>query len=376
MQRTHIALNDADRRTKLKRALRSCPGLTVWESPDFMLKSISVGDEDIAIVPESWAARNRSVIGDAPPPIFVVDLEEAKDEDNAAALAKKAYGYLDAGATECLTREMKPKDIRGVMDFVSYQSRDEKGDFQKKTLLQWGAVGVAALIFAGMLIFMGVKKEPGAQAQQGSFFHVLLPSPTGIAVHKGQAWICDFFSQTITSFRITQELIPVRKFSFEGFIPVALCAGDEGLWSLGNDARVRLHVFDGDQHKVKALYDLEGQNLSGLAWDGESLWSCDWENKELVRIEVLDLAVIRERHPLDMKQPIGVVIDGHDVWVLDSETGTIHSYHRKAAGLELKRKVILPHFAPEMNRPGGFGGNGMALWITADKSGLVYRVRP
>ena len=112
-----------------------------------------------------------------------------------------------------------------------------------------------------------------------------------------------------------------------------------------------------------------------MAFEGTYHWMCDWENKELLRVDLTRGVDIKNRFPIDVLEPIGVVVDGKDIWVLDGADGTIHSFSVNGSILTEEKIKPLPFFSGELNKAAGFGGNGKTLWVTSMKSGIAFRLR-
>jgi len=373
MSKVHLALSDPDRRKLFEKALKGKVPFYAWDSPDLMLVSAAVAADDIAVVPEGWATRNLGVLKLDSPPLFLIDLNEKRGFSPSAKLCSRAIALMDSGAAECLTSDARPEEIRGVIKFFLGQTLGRRR-FSSTSLKPWILAGVAAVVF-GLGFFAG-KFSPISPPSMGSgqnTHRINLQSPTGIAVLDRTIWICDWYGQVITVYKMDRKLEALRSIPVNGFSPMGLCVNPAGLWSVGNDFKLRRHQLEGN-FTVEEVFELPELNLSGLSWDGDNFWSCEWQTREVIRFALTPKPAVVERHPLAMDQPIGLVVDRNFVWVMDANKGKIHRYRHGGQTWEEDLVIPVDEFSFKANRAAGFGGDNNGLWVAAEKTGLLLRV--
>lgn len=377
MAKVHVAISDDKLAPYLIDPIALQFNVRKWDSPDEMLQSSQLQVGDVAVVSETWASENKDTLLRKEFPRFIILLKQKRKNNPSNELAKSALKWLEAGAIECLAPDETPQQIKGVMDFAFYRDSILKPKPEKFRGL-WMILSFSLVLMVLVLFASLFKKDSPlftADMPKGqTFFHVLTPSPFGIAVDGKNVWIGDWYSQALSAYTIAGDLQLEHRFTFKDFSPSAIAISPQGLWSLGSDRKLRLHSLT-ETFPILKEYKLGLDKLAGLSWDGTSLWSTMVDKSEIVRLELGDLVSYGEQFPIEAEFPVGLVVKKKKISVLDGKTGKILFYDRKPNRIEFRRSLSLEYFAEGMNRPAGFGGDDDALWVTADKSGLVCRVK-
>jgi hypothetical protein len=378
MAKVQVAVGEARTSSKIVNAVSVRHNVTQWVDADEMLKSVNLQPGDVAVVREKWAIANRESIKNRLFPSFVVLLDPTETPFSAATFTPKALEHMENGVVECLSPLASSEEIKGVVDFVLFDQWEVPRD--KPTYR--GLWTVLSLTFVALVFFMFGslfhKKSPLSSMQEPHverFYHGLTAAPSGIAIKGDRVWISDWYSQSISTYGLGDGLTLVRRFAFKEFSPRELAASDRGLWSLSHHRILRHHSLN-PTFTVTEEIDLKMSSLAGLAWDGGKIWSCDTNAGEVVSIDVSKVEPQFEQFPIEVGNPIGLVVQGSRVWILDGETGDINFYQKRGGELVYQKTISLPSFKKESNQPSGFGGDGDTLWVTAEKSGLVYSMVP
>jgi hypothetical protein len=112
---------------------------------------------------------------------------------------------------------------------------------------------------------------------------------------------------------------PVRGFASPGDYPEGLCWDGSHLWS-NNFTDGRLYKLDPRTGVVVASYGGGGlpRKPEGLAWDGEHVWTCDWETGRIFKLKETDgqLRIVSfGDKPAGSGPAVGLTWDGQSLWL-------------------------------------------------------------
>jgi len=360
----------------IKKSLPSHFNSVIWDNTDLVFSSPHLNHRDIIIVDEHWALRHMDLVGSNEAPHIIVVLSSPGKSKNPEELVQRARSYMEGGASECFTLDMDRNEIKGTLDFVFADGYVSSRFQTKKERRIYGFILV--LLFLGLVLWgsyrhTGRGKFLPLEEGYSKMFHILSPFPSGITLDGDLIWISDWTLGKITSYRIVDDFTKIHEYSFKKFSPISIAATPAGLWSLGNDLWLRFHKWDknltvSDQFKVSEMA------LAGLAWDSNSLWSCDKISKTAVRIDLNGKGKIVEKFPILAHSPVGLVVKERQMWILDGSQGDLFYYEKRGDLWQHVRTKGIPFFSIEMNRPAGFGGDGKTFWITSERSGLIYQL--
>jgi hypothetical protein len=338
-----------------------------------MVNSNQVVEGDLVIFGEGSIKKLQDFLLSDPPPFFLIDIDASKKQDDNGALARRAFDFMNQGAMDCLTSDLTREEIRGVVDHVLIRQQRNKVSWSKPVAM---AAGVLALV-TGLFFFRNFGPKSHEEANQPvneaqTFFQILLMNPTGIATNNDQLWVSDWVTQSITSYRIGTHLAVIQEYVMDDFSPVSLCASENFLWSLSNEAVLRAHSLDGAL-SVKKIFKLN-RNVTGLSWEDGYLWTYDLDKKEVLKIDPATGEPASGSFAIPVKNPVGLVIHGRKMWIMDDENSTVYTFAQSGKIWNLEKTFFLPQFSPDRNKPLGFGGDGRHVWISSEKSGVLCRL--
>jgi glutamine cyclotransferase len=112
---------------------------------------------------------------------------------------------------------------------------------------------------------------------------------------------------------------PVRRFASPGDYPEGLAWDGTHLWSNNFSDGVLYRV---DPHDGHAVASYSGNGLptkpEGLAWDGEFLWTCDWVTGVISKVRTTPTGVevvANFDKPAGSGKPVGLEWDGSSLWL-------------------------------------------------------------
>lgn len=138
--------------------------------------------------------------------------------------------------------------------------------------------------------------------------------------------------------------------------------------SVSGEREVRL-VFRDSTGTVFLEEDFSGVLDRGLAWDGESLWSCgdaDDGSSILYQIQA-DTVRVKEAFNTPGHRPSAICWDGRFLWISDRDSGRIDRFDPEVR--EITRSVVTPGFSPF-----GLAWDGLHMWLTDSGTGRLYRL--
>ncbi|PJA76863.1 hypothetical protein CO151_01365 [bacterium CG_4_9_14_3_um_filter_65_15] len=140
--------------------------------------------------------------------------------------------------------------------------------------------------------------------------------------------------------------------------------------TLAEDGRRHLRmVFTDRAGEILLEQDFTGVLRTGLAYDGESLWSCgDGEDGRslLYRIS-LDSLLVKDAFDLPGHHPIDMCFDGRYIWLTDQDSGHLDRFDPRTEAVT--RSIYGPAFSP-----GGIAWDGRHTWLADMGTGRLYRL--
>lgn len=105
-----------------------------------------------------------------------------------------------------------------------------------------------------------------------------------------------------------------------------------------------------------------GDYPEGLAWDGTHLWSNNFSNGTLYKVDPRDGSIVASYRGGDLpNQPEGLEWDGEFLWTCDWQSGVITKVRPTATGVE-----VVANYPPPAAAGGttGLGWDGSNLWLS------------
>lgn len=227
---------------------------------------------------------------------------------------------LRAGAYDCLSRPYKELDILAASKRATW--RQGRMLFTAKVREKKKPVRAIVLgMMLGVLVFLYGKRESMGPPPN----NVMLGSAhlAGLQWEGRSLWVGDWFESTVTRYEVPvgfmkKARLPVAKdlFRMADGQPILMCNTPDALVTVGSDLRLRRHQRVLGLPTVQTS-DAPGPLPTGLAWDGERLWTCDAQTGLLYRLGG-DLRVLEAVKSL-FSRPVGLAWYEDALWVMGEE---------------------------------------------------------
>lgn len=168
----------------------------------------------------------------------------------------------------------------------------------------------------------------------------------------------------------------------EGSYGISGLAWDgKNLWSCNEQTgKIYKHNMD-DVLSVQSEYNSPGGSPYGLAWDGTNLWSCDWATNKIYKHKMdTNLSVSAEYEGLAKRYLVGLAWDGNNLWSCDADlTGMPYTKirrHNMDSTLSIGYEADGPACDPIAETRGfSFSSSDGYLWSTNyfEKCPALYR---
>ena len=139
----------------------------------------------------------------------------------------------------------------------------------------------------------------------------------------------------------------------------------------GTNGRIlRLLLNLGSSDAISATYDAPGGQISGLAWDGSRIWSCDYGVDKIYKHNATNPNIIDTEYAyLGGSKPVGLTWDGSNLWSCDMSTnpGKIYKHNMDAT-----LSIAATYNAPS-NYPSGLTWDGATIWSCDYITHKIYK---
>ncbi len=285
------------------------------------------------------------------------------DKENSAA----ALECLRAGAFDCVARPFTRFDVLAAAKRAALKNKrtlfTEKV-IQKRRISPLAYVLAALLLVFPAKLFVDLLNGPPPHDVSLGSAHL-----SGLQWDGRSLWVGDWFESTITQYTLGKGLF--RKFrilnadsiykSQEGQ-PILICSTPENFVTIDSDLKLR------SRHRAVGLPSLNstaapGSNPTGLAWDGQDVWSTDGETGLLYRHGV-DLRVLETIKSI-IPKPAGLTADGSDLWVIGGAPLQAAKLERSGDGLVWKGPYPVGPAMTEGVLPSGVGIGFRRMWFVS-----------
>lgn len=123
--------------------------------------------------------------------------------------------------------------------------------------------------------------------------------PSGLFWDGVNLWVCDVKAAKFYQMKVNDDgLSVVNEYASPGSKPVAFFATAENYWSADTDKKyIYKHAKDAalTVQKIYSIPDYDARNLfiSGMAWDGKSIWTCADEYPKVTRHNLKNLKEVK-----------------------------------------------------------------------------------
>jgi CheY-like chemotaxis protein len=111
-------------------------------------------------------------------------------------------------------------------------------------------------------------------------------------------------------------------------------------------------------------------NISGITFDGKSLWTCDWFSMSLYRHNPDAVLSVRDSFAKENFHPTGIAWDGKNIWSVSSWSRKM-SRHKAGGSFNVEDEFAIP-FA----EPSGLYFDGKYFWLCDARQSLIAKCLP
>lgn len=294
----------------------------------------------------------------APATPFLVVLPETK--------AAPALEVLNAGAYDCLREPLTQFHVLATAKrAAAAHGRTLIGKKLKEKKTPWAAIAFASLL--GLTLMKGLN-----QRWNGDPLPTLnLASATlsGIQWDERSLWVGNWYDSTITHYLLKKGFTQKQRVLFAEEIfrmadsqPILVCNTADSLVTVGFDLKFRSHQREVGLPTLQTA-SAPATNPTGIAWDGENLWSSDAQSG-LIYKHGPDLRVIDTVKSI-IPDPAGIAWDGKSMWVLGGKPLRVAKLERKGASVVWRGPFKLVDFMAADVPPSGMAVGFGRIWVVS-----------
>lgn len=187
--------------------------------------------------------------------------------------------------------------------------------------------------------------------------------PAGMAFHKGEFWVGDWYSQTVNRHDPATRVLSWSA-PFPRQTPVALVFVGDALWTVNAPGEMARHMLD---ERLTVLSRAPGllPHTVGLAYDGLYLWTLNSKVRRINQHLLDDRLTLLKSFRYPGVKPAALAFDGKTLWSLDAGDRELLRHD-----LEDPRSVLfrapLKEYQGGLWRPTGLAWDGAAFWSVAE----------
>jgi hypothetical protein len=228
----------------------------------------------------------------------------------------------------------------------------------------------------GLAVFLGLLGLGlfGLWAPPFQMYKLATEHPVGIAGDQDMLWVADWSQQNLAAVHPQGDYVAIHNVvRMPDFQPVAVAVAPFYLYTAGADGRLRRHRKD-DTFTVVASVEGPGHAMSGLAWDGESLWSCDADTGKIYQHD--SMMDVKRSFTSPARKPVGLAWEGGALWVADAEARVLWRLTPDGAEWKKEGPFLLEIFNHNKNLAlSGFTLWKGRLWIVSESGGVLIQHR-
>ncbi len=373
MTQVLVVARDPGIREQLSQAARQC-GLSTEALEDFEPAYAALEKEPPALLviqdppdDDVMERLEKTLRAHAPVTPLLVYLGE---RDGARALKRMAQGAYD-----CLCPPLTPKDFLAAGKRAASRLGRRLLTTRRVGPVSWWrqpvtyvAVGVVAFV---SLLAMGLV---GLWTPPFQIYQLASDHPVAVAAEKDAVWVVDWSQQNLTCLKVLGDYLSiVRVHKLADFQPVALAIAPYYAYTASADGRLRRHRWD-DTLGVVASVPAPGPSPSGLAWDGQTLWSCDSYTGQIYEHDAR--LGVKAAHPSPTTKPVGLAWEDGSLWVADGERNALWKLTRKGTEWDRQGPLALEAFAHNRRlQLSGFTLWHKRAWIVSEAGGVLLQHR-
>lgn len=286
-----------------------------------------------------------------------------------AALRKpqmpEAIEAMRAGAYDCVSYPFEKFDVLAAAKRACL--KNGRTIFAAKVIRpprRLGPITAACILMISLVLgLVSVRNGPPAR-------RLNLGSATLSGIHwDGRSlWVGNWFESTISHYRVERGLLPSRRivaledlYRAQDTQPILLCNTPDALITVGFDLKFRSHQRVVNLPTLQTV-EAPGPNPTGLAWDGQYLWSSDGQTS-LLYMHGGDLRVMTTI-PSILPNPVGIAWEKGALWVLGGSPLRLAKWEPIGTGV-WSGPFEVNNFLPEKVVPTGMAVGFGRLWGVA-----------
>ncbi|MBI4396931.1 MAG: hypothetical protein HY548_07550 [Elusimicrobia bacterium] len=292
-------------------------------------------------------------------------------ELNSAVALKR----MTEGAYDCLCPPLAPGDFLASAKRAVSRVGRRLLTSEPITPSTWWRQPVT-YISLGVLVFVGLLGLGlfGLWAPPFQIYKLATEHPVGLAGDKNSLWVADWSQQNLTALRVQGDYVSILEVHrMPDSQPVAVALAPYYIYTASADGRLRRHRRE-EPATVVASVPAPDAVPSGLAWDGEALWSCDSDTGKIYEYDAR--LGVKNSFASPAAKPVGLAWHKGALWVADGQNNVLWKMTR--TGAEWKKEGPFPLDVFAHNRElklSGFSIWKDKAWIVSESGGVLVQHR-
>ncbi len=287
---------------------------------------------------------------------FLVVLPEAKASEGLAS--------MNAGAYDCLSNSLDRFHVLAAAKRATAASgRTLFGAKVKRDKMPWTKMVFCVLV--SFVVCQGLMVRWNGEPAKS--LNLASATLSGIQWEDRSLWVGNWFESTITHYVLQKGLLARQRtlvaeeiFRMQDSQPILVCDTPDALVTVGFDLKMRTHQRAVGLPTIQTA-SAPGPNPTGIAWDGEYLWSSDGQTGLLYK-HGSDLRVLGAVKSL-IGSPAGLTCDGHALWVMGGAPLSVAKLERIRGNYVWRGPFRLSQFLPPDVPPAGMAIGFDRLWV-------------
>jgi hypothetical protein len=287
-----------------------------------------------------------------------------------------ALSVMRAGAHECLSYPLKRFAVLAASKrATAAHGRTLFGKRVKEPQTPWFAMVFVALV--AVAVYAGISRRwngpPVSTLNLGS------ATLSGLQWQGRSLWVGNWVESTVSHYIARKGLFPKQRkleseeiFRMEDSQPILVCNTPDSLVTVGFDLKLRSHQRAVGLPTVQTV-NAPGPSPTGLAWDGENIWSSDNQTGQLYK-HGEDLRVVESLNSI-IPAPMGLAWDGKkSLWVVGGSPLRAAKLVRQDTGVIWQGPYPLKDFLDEGVPASGIAVGFGRIWaVTGGSPHMVSR---
>jgi len=181
-------------------------------------------------------------------------------------------------------------------------------------------------------------------------------TPTGIAYDGNYIWSCDWVENKIYKHSNNETLSIIKSYYFAAIPPTGMCYYDGHLFVAEGIMHINEYDLDFENY---ASYSIAGESITGITYDGNNFWSCDWMSNK-IRKHSSNFMIIKE-YDGPGSCVYDIAFDGEFLWSCCFDSGKVYK-HNNDETLSIADSFTYG------TKPSGITFSGGFIWVCGEDS--------